>query len=149
MNTKEIWISSDHNETFHTEELQQHLLLQRCGCVLLDGYSGCGKTQLLRSLKHLSHRPVHLFSYQDIVEVIVKTRVHCTPFLLELDVENCIICIEDIDFLRGKDATQEYLSQMINLAARQHLILITGNGVLEKLPKLCKLCNPTTFIATR
>ena len=132
---------------FSMEALQRYLLQKENGIVLLNGYSGCGKTQILKGLKQLATRPVYLFSYRDVVDEIIKTRENCYRFLLELDVEGCVIGVEDVDYLDGKSATQKHLADMIRIAADKHLIILTGNDVQIRTPFLHEFCEPNIFVA--
>lgn len=131
--------------------LTEQLLSQTNGIVLIDGYSGCGKTTLLNKLKKITSRPVHLFSYENVVDEILraaKAKENCERYLLELCEKNCIIGIEDIDYLRGKEATQECLSLMIQKAAEKHLVILTGNDVRRQTPVFAAICGHDTFVYT-
>lgn len=135
-------------EVLAPENIAQHLCYQINGIVLLDGYSGCGKTALLKKLRDTASRPVYLFSYENIVDKILQATqadTSCTHYLATISEECCIVGIEDVDYLRGREATQEYLAEMIQIAAKKHLVFLTGNNVLSKVPILCGLCNPVTF----
>jgi energy-coupling factor transporter ATP-binding protein EcfA2 len=125
-----------------TDKLTEQLYCQTNGIVLLDGYSGCGKTTLLRNLKQASYRPVYLLSYRDVVDVMLcaaQRNKTCERHLLELSRGNCIIGIEDVDYLRGKETTQEWLAEMVQAAAGKHLVILTGNDVQRKTPALTAL----------
>ena len=125
-----------------SERVLEYLLKQDRGIVLLDGYSGCGKTTCLRKLKATSSRSVFLFSYRDVVGEMLRTECTCDEYLLDICKENCVICIEDVDYLFGKEATQEYLTKMIQIAAQKHLIILTGNDTQPRISVLCQVCTP-------
>lgn len=130
----------------HTESdaLLQQIIDQTSGVILLDGYSGCGKTFLLKQIKLKSVRPTYLFSYENIVDEIVRAAKNdedSESYLLELCDKNSIIGIEDIDYLRGKEATQACLIAMVQAAAKKHLVVLTGNNVRTKTPALTRLIN--------
>ena len=128
------------------EDLMQYLLDRKCGSILLNGYSGCGKTSLLKQLKATSVQPVYLFSYRDVVDEMMKTNCTCSSFLRDVDPENCIIGIEDVDYLYGKEYTQALLSDMVQLAAEKHLVILTGNDVQRKADILYQNCSEIMFI---
>lgn len=125
-----------------SERVIEHLLKQDRGIVLLDGYSGCGKTTCIRKLKVTTSRSVFLFSYRDVVDEMLRTECACDQYLLDICKENCIICIEDVDYLSGKESTQEYLAKMIQIAAQKHLVILTGNDTQARTPVLCQMCDP-------
>jgi hypothetical protein len=60
---------------------------------------------------------------------MLRTNCSCDAYLRDLSSGNCIIAIEDVDYLRGKNATQEYLSKLVQIGAQKHLIILTGNDV--------------------
>lgn len=124
------------------EEYLRQIIDAQTGCILLEGESGSGKTQLLKLLKQRSPRTVLLFSYQDIIDEIIKTNCNCEWYLRDINAENCIVCIEDVDFLSQKEATQEYLAKMICFAAEKHLVVLTGIDVRGRASKLCAECMP-------
>ena len=125
-----------------SESVLEHILKQDKGIVLLDGYSGCGKTTCIRKLKATSSRSVFLFSYRDVVDTMLRTKCTCDEYLLDICKENCVICIEDVDYLFGKDVTQEHLAKMLQTAAQKHLIILTGNDTQARIPVLCQMCTP-------
>jgi len=125
----------------NSNELLQYLITQNRNILLLDGYSGCGKTTMLKRLMPAATCPVFLFSYRDIVDEMLRTECNCDQYLHNMHSKPSIICVEDVDYLSGKAATQGYLAQMILLAARKHTVILTGNSVHQKLPVLCELCS--------
>lgn len=141
MKAAPLWIRALDNRTITPDELLQYLRTQNRNILLLDGYSGCGKTTTLKQLMPTAASPVFLFSYRDIVDEMLRTECNCGQFLHDLHSNPSIICIEDVDYLSGKDATQGYLAQMILFAARKHTVILTGNSVQQKLPVLCELCD--------
>lgn len=131
------------------DEVLQYFLGQKFGAVLLDGCSGCGKTTLLKKLREISSRPVYLFSYENVVDEILRAawaKETCERYLLDISENNCVIGIEDVDYLRGKEATQVCLAEMVCNAAEKHLVIMTGNNVRSKAPILCRESDPETFV---
>lgn len=135
-----IWKRVPSGEELSTAMLLQHLLTQSRGTILLDGPSGCGKTTCLKNLKSVSARQVQILSYRDVTDEMVRTEGDCKWYLRELSQSNCIICIEDVDYLSGREATQALLAEMILAAAEKHLIILTGSIVGKKVPVLCLEC---------
>lgn len=143
------WRRISLNEEMTPDEVLQYILRQKNGVVLLDGYSGCGKTTILKELRETSSRPVYLFSYENVVDEILRAaraKETCEWLLLDISENNCVIGIEDVDYLRGKEATQACLAEMVCNAAEKHLIIMTGNDVWSKTPVLCRESDPDTFM---
>lgn len=135
-----------------SERVLEYLQKQDNGIVLLNGCSGCGKTMLLKRLKETTSRPVYLFSYESVVDEILRAaraKETCERYLLDISENNCIIGIEDVDYLRGKEATQACLAEMVCNAAEKHLIIMTGNDVWSKTPILCRESEPETFVMVK
>lgn len=141
MRLNPTWIRKQDAQTMNPDDLLQYFMKQDSKIILLDGYSGCGKTTILKQLMPAASCPVLMFSYRDIVDEMLRTECNCDQYLHDMHSKPSIICIEDVDYLSGKDVTQEYLAQMILIAARKHTVILTGNSVQKKLPVLCKLCD--------
>lgn len=134
------------------DEVLQYFLGQKFGAVLLDGCSGCGKTMLLKRLKETTSRPVYIFSYENVVDEILRAaraKETCEQYLLDISENNCVIGIEDVDYLRGKEATQACLAEMVCNAAEKHLVIMSGIDVLSKTPILCRESEPETFVMVK
>ena len=144
MNSIKIWKRILSGEELSAGMLLQHLLTQSKGIILLDGPSGCGKTTCLKNLKSVSARQVQILSYRDITDAMVRTNGDCKWHLRELSRSNCIICIEDVDYLSGREATQALLAEMILAAAEKYLIVLTGSMAQKKVPVLCQTCDLTS-----
>ena len=152
METNQYWSGTSSGEMVSQETMLQYLLNKQRGVVILDGYSGCGKTRLLKKLKETKPQTVQLFSYVDIVAQIVsaaKKKTSCRGALLDVSAEPCLIGVEDVDFLRGKEETQRKLAELVNHAAGRHIVILTGNNVQTRTPVLCELCAPEIFIMRR
>lgn len=152
MRIKQNWNKGSSGGEMNPEEVLQYLLQKKSGIVLLDGYSGCGKTMLLKKLRKASSRPVYLFSYENVVDEILRAaraKETCKRYLLDISKNNCVIGIEDVDYLRGKEATQACLAEMVCNAAEKHLIIMTGNDVWSKAPILCRESKPETFVMVK
>ena len=134
------------------ERVLEYLLKQDSGIVLLNGCSGCGKTMLLKRLKETTSRPVYIFSYESVVDEILRAaraKETCERYLLDISENNCVIGIEDVDYLRGKEATQACLAEMVCNAAEKHLVIMTGNDVWSKTSVLCRESEPETFVMVK
>ena len=134
------------------DRVLEYLQKQDSGIVLLNGCSGCGKTTLLKKLREISSRPVYIFSYESVVDEILRAaraKETCERYLLDISENNCVIGIEDVDYLRGKEATQACLAEMVCNAAEKHLVIMAGNDVWSKTPILCRESEPETFVMVK
>ena len=142
MNLQYSWKMLSTKEELSFDKVIGYLLHKENGVVLLDGYSWCGKTTILRKLEEASQRPVCRLSYETVVDKIVhvlRKHENCYEYLCDIAEDGAIIGIEDVDYLSGKDATQEYVVEMIQLAAKKHLIVLTGNNVCKRVPVLYQM----------
>ena len=152
MKTKQNWNKVSSDDEMNSEEVLQYLLQKKSGLVLLNGCSGCGKTMLLKRLKETTSRPVYIFSYESVVDEILRAaraKETCERYLLDISENNCVIGIEDVDYLRGKEATQACLAEMVCNAAEKHLVIMTGNDVWSKTSVLCRESEPETFVMVK
>lgn len=152
MNLQYSWKMLSTKEELSFDKVIGYLLHKENGVVLLDGYSWCGKTTILRTLEEASQRPVCRLSYETVVDKLVhvlRKHENCYEYLHDLNEHGAIIGIEDVDYLCGKESTQEYLSEMIRFAAEKHLVILTGNNVQQQTPILFQQCNPCTFVAEK
>lgn len=152
MKTKQNWNKVSSDDEMNSEEVLQYLLQKKSGIVLLNGCSGCGKTMLLKRLKETTSRPVYIFSYESVVDEILRAaraKETCERYLLDISENNCVIGIEDVDYLRGKEATQACLAEMVCNAAEKHLVIMTGNDVWSKTSVLCRESEPETFVMVK
>lgn len=109
--------------------------------VVLDGYSGCGKSRMIRRLKALGDREVFVFSEEKMAEIMVQEIIQKRrndQQLLALSEKEAIVCIEDIDFAYRKSATLEEIRMRSKQAARRHLVIITGNDMCEKMEQFLR-----------
>lgn len=134
------------------ESVLEYLLKKDREIVLLDGRSGCGKTMLLKRLREMSSRPVYIFSCENVVDEILRAaraKETCERYLLDISENNCVIGIEDVDYLWGKEATQACLAEMVCNAAEKHLVIMTGNDVWSKASVLCRESEPETLVMVK
>lgn len=142
MNLQYSWRKLSSKEEMNSDKVIEYLLQLKNGIVLLDGHSWCGKTTILRKLEEVSQKLVYRLSYENVVDEMVRVlRKHenCYDYLRDIAETSVIIGVEDVDYLSGKDATQEYLSEMIRIAAKKHLVVLTGNNVCKRVPTLYQM----------
>lgn len=119
-------------------DVLEEMLKLRHGILILDGISGCGKTKLLHQFREKSKTPVAIHSYREVIEELVhvykKMEDQSREKIFSLLSAHPILAVEDVDYLRGKDATQEILGAMFSEVAQQALIILTGNDLEGCVP---------------
>jgi hypothetical protein len=76
----------------------------------------------------------------------IKENESCTRYLLDLDEKSSVIGIEDIDYLSGKEATQEGFSEIIRASVEKHLVILTGSNLKKRAHIISQLCVGEAFI---
>lgn len=118
--------------------------------VIIQGKSGSGKTRLILRIDSICNGVLKL-SYEKLVYSFVdaiksnkkNTFYNYINFLSKYQ----IIGIEDVDFLKGKSATQEYFSNIINKFLRSGIhVLVTGIKLEESVPPLLSGVKEGKFI---
>lgn len=141
-----VWIEQKTKDIYKAEDLIERLALLNCGIAIIQGPSLCGKTALLHDLKHYDKRDIKIYSYAEMVDFIKLDSVNLNEIT---DTNGSIICIEDIDFLQGKEVTQKVVSSVVNTLSKSNLIILTGIQVLERnklLVNSLKECQVFSFI---
>lgn len=124
------------------EDVLEEMLKRRNGILILDGVSGCGKTRLLHRFRERSENPVAIHSYREITEELVnlcrKMDGQTVAKMRSLLSAQPILAVEDLDYLRGLETTQEMLGMIFGGVAKQSLIILTGNDLEESVPKMLR-----------
>ena len=125
------------------EELALYIANAAPGTIIvLDAPSGYGKTRILNEAKDIIGDGAVIVSYETMVNDIVRYIYHSdstrdiTDELPPL-VKRCrLFAIEDIDFLAGRNATQECIAAIVNKIAqyRTTVVVITGINITQKMP---------------
>ncbi len=140
---KQEWVQTDCGIKCTTDELFERLMKTECRIVVLDGYSGCGKTMLLRRIRDALAGKVHIFSDERFVDILIKGINGDSSLkkrLMELLLgQGNIICIEDVDLYGGKIATQEEVAYCAKIGAQGNLVILTGNDMYKRVPHLLKI----------
>lgn len=131
-----MWTSGCISHT--NEELVFHIgNTKKDRVIVLDGPASCGKTQLIRSISNTTNRYVEIFSSESIAEYLngrFKTPAYYR-FIPCVD----IFVIDDVDLLKYQRYQVE-TAYLIKQILREHLVILSGTKVLERLPLLiCSL----------
>ena len=119
-------------------ELREIIENRNSGIILIEGPSACGKTYLLKKLRDTSPRQVRLVSYETISDTMTANMQdhRYDPQALADSFSSEVLCIEDIDFLRGKEHTQMEFAFLINNLSEHNLVILTGINLSARLPLL-------------
>lgn len=146
-----LWYQLHTDSTYTKEELLYFLEREEHGIVILEGYSGCGKTSLLKELQKQCSKKVFLTPYESFLQdslFSVRTSTSEKSYRSCFIPDDCIYAIEDIDFLHGRFHAQTYLGSVLNERANHSLIILTGIRINNRIPELYRsLSNPQVFLA--
>ena len=119
-------------------ELREIIENKKSGTILIEGPSACGKTYLLKKLRDTSPRQVRLLSYETVVDTMIENMKNHTynPNAMADTFSSDVLCIEDIDFLKGKDHTQMEVAFLVNNISENNLVIITGINLKSRVPSL-------------
>lgn len=139
------------DKKYSDDELMKYLMMAEKKIIVLDGYSGCGKTMLLRRMKKELPEKVQIFSDEKLIDIMMKDSIHHPAEGSEmgrlLTGRNKIICIEDVDLYRGKTATQIEVGVLVRQLAQENLVVLTGNYMHRRVPDLMKMTEGETWHA--
>ena len=119
-------------------ELRDIIENQKNGIILIEGPSACGKTYLLRKLRDTSSRDIRVVSYETVVDTMKENMLHhrYDPNMLAENFSSEVLCIEDVDFLQGKDQTLTELAFLANRLSENNLVIFTGIKLRQRIPML-------------
>ena len=120
------------------QELRDIIENQKNGIILIEGPSACGKTYLLRKLRDTSSRDIRVVSYETVVDTMTENMLHhrYDPNMLAENFSAEVLCIEDVDFLQGKDQTLTELAFLANRLSENNLVIFTGIKLRQRIPML-------------
>ncbi len=120
------------------QELRDIIENKKSGIILLEGPSAIGKTYLLRKLRDTSPREVRLVSYETVVDTMTANMFQhrYDPRSVADSFSSEVLCIEDVDFLHGKEQTLTELAFLANRLSEDNLVIFTGIKLSERIPML-------------
>ena len=129
--------------TFMTKtELCRIINDTKTGIFFLDGKSGIGKTHILKTLRNNSPKSVVLLSYDTVKDKLIDSIKNNIP----IDFPSAdIICIEDVDFLHGKEQTQVEFAHIAKRLSENALVIFTGISLLNRVPILMEHTQHFTY----
>ena len=120
------------------QELRDIIENKKSGIILIEGPSACGKTYLLKKLRDTSPREVRLVSYETIADTMTANMIghRYDPKALVESFSSEVLCIEDVDFLKGKEHTQMEFAFLANSLSENNLVILTGIRLSSRVPFL-------------
>jgi len=121
-------------------EMQEIIIANRGQVLLIEGPTGCGKSLLLRQLQHRETRKIAIVSSEVIVDYFIHVviRKYKDPFE-KIANDHDIICIENIDMLRGKSTEIEAAFIIKRLIEKQKTVIINGIKCTQRTPHMLEL----------
>jgi len=136
-----VWRKDFRKEAIPGEKMADTVLNGDWPVVILDGPSACGKTAILHRIRdEYSDKNVTIIPARDVADDMLRWVVDLRGDVMSfaerfkgIDV----LCIEDADMaLRGKEATQFEMAQLVKCIIDHATVIFTGIGVEERLPVL-------------
>ena len=116
-------------------EVVQRLLDMERGVAFLSAPSGGGKTAILHKLQKL--RPgckvisSETFIMGVVEDILKKGTVEPVP-----QEQDLVLCIEDLDWYKGREATQQALALWFAQLRESGVVIVTGIDLENRLPAL-------------
>lgn len=106
---------------------------EKCNVIILDGPSGCGKSRILRG--HIINEHKLILSEEEFRTILLECFYDANLIkVIFLDFD--IVCIEDVDFMKGKMVTQVFAAEVINKLTESTRIILTGIDIKARTPAL-------------
>ena len=122
------------------QELSEILAETKYGIIYIEGPSACGKTYLLKQLRSSSDKEVRIYSYEkvvmEIMDCIISKDRNSHDYIANLKAP--VVCVEDVDFLKGKEQTQLEFSMLAFKLSLEGLVIFTGIDLYERVPNIFK-----------
>ncbi len=117
-------------------EIIRKILAKPQGIFIIDGPSGCGKTRLAHKIANQTD-DVKIVSAEKVVIEIVKKAREGASIKSVIDLFKCkILCIEDVDFEKGKPCTQRAIANIANHIAEDAIVIFNGIHIEKRVPEL-------------
>ncbi len=121
--------------------------------LVIDAPSGYGKTRALNKLKDKNPDDMEIISYETLVGIICRHIIEkdiegsLTDYLANEFKQFKILAVEDIDFLSGKNITQQSLCSLFNkiTAESTTAVIVTGIKIMQKMPDFVKNLNNARY----
>ncbi len=117
-------------------EEKMMLLLTQPGLHVLDCYYGGQDQRLLTRMREASGKKVHVLSVQAVTELLVSL-IQDIPgdtdfqFRKILTAGADVVCVTDLELIRGKDTTAAVIADAAADLAKEHSVILTGNQMEE------------------
>lgn len=137
---KKCWLSLWATKPFTGNELCDYLLETENRIIVISGLSGSGKTSIINKLKKDSGKVVNAVAYTFLTNYICRYMSSEPVTQDEFDMKTLchIFCVEDVDFLAGKDSTQEAVGELLREVSKGCKVIITGIELRKTVPELLK-----------
>lgn len=135
-----MWTDPVSKQTFTDEELIARLSASAPGIVLLQGPTGCGKTRLLRALCSTMNVQDAILTKEQVVDTVLDTIIYRKPDLVKKTEGMPLVCLDDIDLVRGRDSTQEELNVLLRRISTRSLVILSGIDCTERISAMTQLC---------
>ena len=118
------------------QKLIEELLLLETGVILFSGPSNCGKTQIVKAIAKERGDSLIVSAEQLIDSIIYQIQAVGNINPSTFFVGHSCVCIEDIDWYRGRSNTLWECSRIINHFAEKALVIVTGVDLTDRMSLL-------------
>jgi len=138
---------NDKNIEYSDDELYAYLIEQERGIIFISGPTMCGKTKMLNRIKNKNESNMSIISEEYLVTCMLgdcpNSSVPKNGFFETFDKK--ILGVEEIDFLAGKQASQETAGDIFNgLINDGVLVIVSGIKIKEKVQFLINTVKKNT-----
>ena len=120
------------------------LLAKEKGLVFLSAPTNCGKTTIIKEIVQRKEKAIAISSEQLTDAILQKLQEDKTELLTDYAQHPCI-CVEDLDWYKGRENTQNEFAAVLSKFAESALVIVTGVDLKNRLARMFSGLNQYTY----
>ena len=120
------------------------LLVMERGLVFLSAPTNGGKTTIIKEITKRKEKTIAISSEQLTEAILQKLKEDKTDLLTDYAQHRCI-CVEDLDWYKGREYMQYEFAAVLSQFAERALVIVTGVDLKERLAKMFSRLNQYTY----
>ena len=120
------------------------LLVMERGLVFLSAPTNGGKSTIIKEITKRKEKAIAISSEQLTDAIIQKLKEDKTDLLTDYAQHRCI-CVEDLDWYKGREYTQYEFAAVLSQFAESALVIVTGVDLKERLAKMFSRLNQYAY----